>query len=53
MGSSRLAGRWVLITGVATLPVVAALVLTSDYRRERLLAFLHPERDPLGIDLFT
>jgi cell division protein FtsW len=43
-----LAWRWVLLTGAATLPVVAILVLTSSYRRERLLAFLHPERDPLG-----
>ena len=29
-------------------PVLAALMLSADYRRARLLAFLNPEADPLG-----
>ena len=29
-------------------PVLAALMLSSDYRRARLLSFLYPNADPLG-----
>ena len=43
-----LAWRWVLVGGAAALPLVAWVVFSADYRRERLLAFLDPERDPLG-----
>jgi cell division protein FtsW len=43
-----LAWRWLTIGAVVALPVVAWLIFAADYRRERLLAFLAPERDPLG-----
>lgn len=43
-----LAWRWVLLGSVAALPLVAWVVFSADYRRERLLAFLDPEKDPLG-----
>ena len=32
----------------AIAPVLVWLVLSASYRRERFLAFLHPEADPLG-----
>jgi len=34
--------------GLLALPVVAMLVLSSDYRRRRLFSFLNPWEDPLG-----
>jgi cell division protein FtsW len=40
--------RWFLFGALALVPVLAALLLTADYRRARILAFLHPEADPLG-----
>ncbi len=40
--------RWFLFGALATLPVLAALMLSADYRRARLLSFLRPEADPLG-----
>jgi cell division protein FtsW len=40
--------RWFLFGALATLPVLAALLLSADYRRARLLSFLKPEADPLG-----
>jgi cell division protein FtsW len=40
--------RYVALGAVAALPAIAALVLAAPYRRARLLAFLDPERDPLG-----
>jgi cell division protein FtsW len=43
-----LAWRWLAIGLAAALPVVAWVILAADYRRERLLAFLSPESDPLG-----
>ncbi len=41
---------WATIVGSALLafPVVAALVLSSDYRRRRVFSFLNPWEDPLG-----
>jgi cell division protein FtsW len=33
---------------LATLPVVAVLVMGSAYRRKRLMTFVHPWDDPLG-----
>ncbi len=30
------------------LPVIGAVMLSADYRRDRLLTFLNPEADPLG-----
>ena len=41
-------GRWFAFGALAMIPVLAALLLTADYRRARILAFLHPEADPLG-----
>ncbi len=40
--------RWFLVGGAAMLPLLAALLFTASYRRARILAFLHPEADPLG-----
>jgi cell division protein FtsW len=42
--------RYRAVVGVAlvALPLVAMLVMGSDYRRRRLLAFLNPWEDPLG-----
>ena len=40
--------RWFLFGALAMIPVLAALLLSADYRRARILAFLHPEADPLG-----
>ena len=40
--------RWFLFGALAMLPALAALMLSADYRRARLLAFLNPEADPLG-----
>jgi cell division protein FtsW len=45
---SGLAWRWVLLGIAAALPLVAWAIFSADYRRERLLAFLAPEKDPLG-----
>jgi cell division protein FtsW len=43
-----LSWTWIL-TGVgALLPTFLVVALAAPYRRARLLAFLHPERDPLG-----
>ena len=33
---------------LAMIPALAALMLSADYRRARILAFLNPEADPLG-----
>ena len=40
--------RWFFGAAVLALPTLAAYVWHASYRRERLLAFLHPEADPLG-----
>ncbi len=40
--------RWFVFGGLAMLPLLAALMLSADYRRARLLSFLKPESDPLG-----
>jgi cell division protein FtsW len=42
--------NYTYITGaaLATLPIVAFLVMSSAYRRRRVLAFLNPWDDPLG-----
>jgi cell division protein FtsW len=40
--------RYFAIGGAACVPILAWLAFSADYRRERLLAFLHPEADPLG-----
>jgi len=40
--------RWFAIGAAGCIPVLALLVLSAGYRRQRLLAFLHPDADPLG-----
>jgi len=43
-----LSWKWVGATAVAAVPIAWFAVFSAPYRRERVLAFLHPERDPLG-----
>ncbi len=43
-----LSWRIVALAAVAAAPALVALVLAAPYRRARLLAFLDPDRDPLG-----
>jgi len=43
-----LAWRYVLGGELVALPLLAGLVLAAPYRRARFLAFLAPEKDPLG-----
>ena len=40
--------RWVLVGLAAAVPLGWFLIFSADYRRDRLLAFLDPEKDPLG-----
>ncbi len=40
--------RWFGMFLILTLPMAALMVLTREYRMERIMAFLHPDRDPLG-----
>ncbi len=40
--------RWFLFGALAMVPVLAAILLSADYRRARLLSFLNPQADPLG-----
>ncbi len=40
--------RHLAAVGLAGLPVVAAAALSEEYRRQRLLAFVDPWRDPQG-----
>jgi cell division protein FtsW len=51
-----LAGVRARVFGLAAailLPLATILALSADYRRARLLAFLHPEADPLGAGFQT
>jgi cell division protein FtsW len=43
-----LSWRYILPALLAVPPVLGALVLAEEYRRQRFLAFLDPEKDPLG-----
>ncbi|HUF78717.1 MAG TPA: putative lipid II flippase FtsW [Thermoanaerobaculia bacterium] len=43
-----LAWRFLVTGAMVTLPLLALLVLSAEYRRRRLFAFLDPESDPLG-----
>jgi cell division protein FtsW len=43
-----LSWRWVAAAGALAVPVLAFLVWSEGYRRQRLFAFLDPEADPLG-----
>jgi len=40
--------RWFLGSALLLVPTLSAWVLSAQYRRDRLIAFLHPEQDPLG-----
>ncbi len=40
--------RWFGLAALVALPTLTAYVWTAQYRRDRILAFLHPEADPLG-----
>ena len=43
-----LSWRYVAGIGAAIVPLLYILVISVPYRRQRLFAFLDPERDPLG-----
>jgi cell division protein FtsW len=43
-----LPGKWFLGSALLLVPTLSAWVLSAQYRRDRLVAFLHPEADPLG-----
>ena len=43
-----LAWRFLVTGALVTLPLLFLLVLSEEYRRRRLFAFLNPESDPLG-----
>ncbi len=45
--------RYILGVAAVALPVLAILLLSADYRRERILAFLDPWADPLGAGFQT
>ncbi len=40
--------RWFGFGALAMLPLLAALLMSADYRRARILSFLDPWADPLG-----
>lgn len=40
--------KWFLLFCLVCLPFVALMVLTKEYRVERVISFFQPERDPLG-----
>ena len=40
--------KWLIAALAAAAPPLAALLLLVPWRRERILVFLHPERDPQG-----
>ena len=40
--------RWFLGSALLLVPTLSVWVWSAQYRRDRLLAFLHPEADPLG-----
>lgn len=40
--------RYFLVSALLLVPTLSAYVWMAQYRRDRLLAFLHPEVDPLG-----
>ncbi|HEX7152761.1 MAG TPA: putative lipid II flippase FtsW [Thermoanaerobaculia bacterium] len=46
--AAGVAWRYIAIFGALLIPSAAAIALTTDYRRDRVLSFLNPEADPLG-----
>jgi cell division protein FtsW len=45
--------RWFGVAAAALVPLAAALALSTDYRKARILSFLRPEADPLGAGFQT
>ncbi len=45
--------RWFIYGIIIGLPFIVLMVMTRAYRLERILAFLHPGHDPLGIGYQT
>ena len=43
-----LPARWFAGAALLIVPTLSAYVWSASYRRDRILAFLHPEADPLG-----
>jgi cell division protein FtsW len=43
-----LPSRWFLGSALLVIPTLSVWVWSAQYRRDRLMAFLHPEADPLG-----
>ncbi|MEX2271702.1 MAG: putative lipid II flippase FtsW [Vicinamibacterales bacterium] len=46
--AAGLSYRYILGAAVVMLPVIAAVLLSADYRRKRVLCFLDPEAEPLN-----
>lgn len=46
--TAGIAWRYIVIATVAVIPAAAYLMLSAEYRRDRLFSFLNPEADPLG-----
>ncbi len=40
--------RWFFKLCLISIPFVALMILTKEYRVERIISFFHPDRDPLG-----
>lgn len=45
---SGVRARFFAIGAAGLIPVIVALAFSADYRRARIMAFMHPEKDPLG-----
>ena len=43
-----LSWKKIVIAAIAIIPIATAVLLSADYRRDRLLTFMNPEADPLG-----
>lgn len=46
--AAGLSWRRIILFSLGAIPAAVAVLLGAEYRRERLLAFLDPEADPLG-----
>jgi len=51
--AAGLSYRYLFGLVLATLPGLVFLIMGTPFRRQRILAFLHPERDPLGAGFQT
>lgn len=43
-----LSWKRIAVLSALALPVIGAVMMSADYRRDRILSFLNPEADPLG-----